>query len=64
MNKAKAIYKVVIRNLEVKNYSQLLPEAQEAMLREAKKLIDSPAVSNWQKQRLSNLLGRIEYFVS
>lgn len=64
MKETDAIYKVVVRNLEGKNYCQLLPEAQEAMLREAQTLIGSPAVLDWQKKQISDLLDRIKYFVS
>ncbi|MCT7976498.1 hypothetical protein [Laspinema olomoucense] len=53
MTDIEAIYKLVLRNLQVQNYAELLPEAQEAMLREVNCLLESPKLLEHQKKQLS-----------
>ena len=53
MTDIEAIYKLVLRNLQAQNYAELLPEAQEAMLREVNGLLASPQLPDHQKKQLS-----------
>lgn len=53
MTDLEAIYKLVLRNLQAHNYAELLPEAQEAMLREVHRLLESPQLPDHQKKQLS-----------
>lgn len=53
MTDIEAIYKLVLRNLQAQNYAELLPEAQEAMLREVNCLLESPQLPDHQKKQLS-----------
>lgn len=48
-----AIYKLVLRNLEAHNYAKLLPEAQEAMLREARSLISHSELPESSKKKIT-----------
>ena len=55
-----AIYKIVLRNLQPHNYSQLLPEAQPVILHEAETLLLCSELSLRQKQLLFDSLNSLK----
>ena len=51
------IFMIVLGNLEPYKYTDLLPEAQEAMLREAETLMNCPELTEGKKRQLSDAMG-------
>ena len=51
-----AIFTIVSRNFQPKNWSELLPEAQTQILDEAERLLSSPLLPLYKKQQLRDLL--------
>ncbi len=56
MTDLEAIYIIVLRNLAPHKYASLLPEAQEAMLREAETLRRCRELPEGKKRQLSDSL--------
>lgn len=52
MNETEAIFRIVLRNLTLSNWSDLLPEAQQQMFEEVSKLISLNALTLGKKQQL------------
>lgn len=52
MNETEAILQIVLRNLTLSNWSDLLPEAQQQMFEEVSKLISCNALTLGKKQQL------------
>ncbi|NEO31142.1 MAG: hypothetical protein F6K36_12055 [Symploca sp. SIO3C6] len=52
MNETEAIFRIVLRNLTLSNWSDLLPEAQQQMFEEVTKLISCDALPLGKKQQL------------
>ena len=60
ISEVKAIYKIVLRNIQPHNYAQLLPEAQPVILQEAETLLLCSELSTRQKQLLFESLESLK----
>ncbi|NEO99503.1 MAG: hypothetical protein F6K58_12645 [Symploca sp. SIO2E9] len=59
MNETEAIFRIVLRNLTLSNWLDLLPEAQQQMFEEVAKLISCDALPLGKKQQLTMSLDAL-----
>ncbi len=60
ISEVKAIYEIVLHNIQPHNYAQLFPEAQPVILQEAENLLVCSELSARQKQLLYDSLKSLK----